>query len=226
MENTAIDTIKISDASIDNNGTITLTAAGNNISLGNDTANSITIDMDSLNNSFTYSGNLTHLGNGIVCNTATGNCYTTTGFSSTYSYGDCCESESVEETIKKEVKKEFEEIMESEDEMMPLIKNYLRKYLEEVMDNPGELVKRDKEIERQKEEIKGLKEQVEALRKEIETIKNNSIYLGDPGEYHKLDGYSTYPNNGIIYTSGDPSWYYNSISSTQGIDKNPPSTIA
>ncbi len=223
----AIDTIKINSVDIDNSGTITLTAPAINT---NDTsASTISIDAGSLlnNNSFTYSGNLTNIGNGIVCN-ASGNYYTTTGFSSTYSYNDCYESESVEETIKKEVKKKFEEIMESEDEMMPLIKNYLRKYLEEVMDNPEELIKRDKEIERQKEEIKELKEQVEALKKEIETIKSNSLYLGD--DYHKLDGFNTYPDNGIIYTSSDPSWYYNSNTSTLNIsnisDKNPPSTIA
>ena len=97
MENTTIDTIKISGASIDNNGTITLTASSESTIDANSSASTISIDTGSLlNNSFTYSGNLTNLGNGIVCNSSTGNYYTTTGFSSTYSHGDYCESESVE----------------------------------------------------------------------------------------------------------------------------------
>lgn len=247
MENTAIDTIKINSANINNDGTITLTASSGSTIDANSSASTISIDAGSLLNNITYSGSLTNLGNGIVCNSSTGSYYTTTGFSSTYTYpysNDCYEAESVEDTIKKEVKKDFKEILENEDEMMPLIKNYLRKYLEEVMDNPEELIKRDEEIERQKEEIKELKNQIESLKEELTDLRSKSIYIGlNEDCFGKLDGYKTFPDNGIVYTNtSEPNWYYESNSSTtanystleeitkqytnkQDI-KNPPSAIA
>ena len=197
MENTAIDSININSANLNSDGTITLTA---DKGITCSSSSSITIDPSAFSNSLTYAGTLTNLGNGIVCNTATGNYYSTTA-SCSFDPWDIAEGP---ETLGDVVKKRLEDLIEDEDEMMPLIKNYLRKYLEKVMDNPDEIIKRDEEIEKQKEEIKDLKEQVKSLKEEIRVLQSYKPFgLGD----------YDYPSTnipGITVTTADSSWYYDS----------------
>ena len=80
MENTAIDSININSANLNSDGTITLTADKGATCYSS--SSSITIDPSTFSNSLNYAGTLTNLGNGIVCNTATGNYYSTTASSS------------------------------------------------------------------------------------------------------------------------------------------------
>ena len=198
MENTAIDSININGANLNSDGTITLTA--DNGTTCYSSSSSITIDPSAFSNSLTYAGTLTNLGNGIVCNTATGNYYSTTA-SCSFDPWDIAEGP---ETLGDVVKKRLEDLIEDEDEMMPLIKNYLRKYLEKVMDNPDEIIKRDEEIKKQKEEIKDLKEQIKSLKEEIRVLQSYKPFgLGD----------YDYPSTnipGITVTTADSSWYYDS----------------
>ena len=122
---------------------------------------------------------------GIINNIAnpyyySGNTYTTT--SGYYGY----ENEVMD---KGDIKEEIKKIIEDEDEMMPFVKNYLRKYLEKVMEAPEEVIKemmrKDKEIEEQKKEISELKNAISELRREIDYIKGNgytkSPYYNDLG---------------------------------------------
>jgi len=67
------------------------------------------------------------------------------------------------------VKKIVEKIFDSEEDLMPLVKNYLVKYLDKVMDEPEEIVK---ELVKEKDEkINQLEEQVEELNKKIAELE-------------------------------------------------------
>ena len=95
----------------------------------------------------------------------------------------------LEDTIKEKIEK----VISDEDEMMPLVKNYLRKYLEKVMDAPEEIIndllKKDKEIEEQKEAIKDLKEEINRLKKEVMELQVDRLRVkGDgPSPYNPYD---------------------------------------
>lgn len=56
-------------------------------------------------------------------------------------------------------------LLESEDELMPILKKYLVGYLDKIMDNPGEIIKellkeKDTEIESLKKKVSDLEEKV------------------------------------------------------------------
>lgn len=63
------------------------------------------------------------------------------------------------------IKKIVEKIFDSDEDLMPLVKNYLVKYLDKVMDEPEEIVK--ELIKEKDEKINQLEEQVEAMNKKI-----------------------------------------------------------
>ncbi len=146
-------------------------------------------------------GTITLGTSGIINNTTnpyyySGNAYTTTaGF---YGYEDAV----MESPIKGDIKEEIKKIIEDEDEMMPLVKNYLRKYLEKVMEAPEEVIKemiqKDKEIEEQKKEISELKNAISKLEMEIDWIKRRGVMEGQ-------DVTKTWPYDnglGITWTGG------------------------
>ena len=95
-------------------------------------------------------------------------------FASTYNYSGCDDvgEVSIDDDA---IKEEIEKFISNEDEMMPLVKNYLRKYLEKVLDAPDEiindLIKKDKEIEEQKKAINELKEEINRLKGEVLTLQ-------------------------------------------------------
>ena len=63
------------------------------------------------------------------------------------------------------IKKIVEKIFDSDEDLMPLVKNYLVKYLDKIMDEPEEIVK--ELIKEKDEKINQLEEQVEAMNKKI-----------------------------------------------------------
>lgn len=69
------------------------------------------------------------------------------------------------------VKKIIEKIFDSDNDLLPLVKNYLIKYLDQVMDNPEEIIK---DLIREKDyEITKLKQKLEYLTKRIEELEND-----------------------------------------------------
>ena len=110
----------------------------------------------------------------------------TTGYS--YSVWDGCGEGESGKTIEEYVEERVEKYLESEDDMIPLVKNYLRKYLEKVMDNPDEIVK---EIIKEKdEEINSLRKEVDMLRKDVADL-NNQIRRMDRERTEKIEDWGT-----------------------------------
>jgi len=69
------------------------------------------------------------------------------------------------------VKKIIEKIFDSDNDLLPLVKNYLIKYLDQIMDNPEEIIK---DLIREKDyEIIQLKQKLEYLTKRIEELEND-----------------------------------------------------
>ena len=69
------------------------------------------------------------------------------------------------------VKKIIEKIFDSDNDLLPLVKNYLIKYLDQVMDNPEEIIK---DLIREKDyEIIQLKQKLEYLTRRIEELEND-----------------------------------------------------
>ena len=92
-----------------------------------------------------------------------------------------------DKTITKEI---LEEILEKEDEMMPLIKSYLYKYLENAVNDNylDDLLKQyknkeEKEVNDLKEKITGLEKRMESLETVVEAIRNRLGLL----EHEKLE---------------------------------------
>jgi hypothetical protein len=90
-------------------------------------------------------------------------------------------------TITKEI---LEEILEKEDEMMPLIKSYLYKYLENAVNDEylDDLLKqyknkKEKEVNDLKEKITELEKRIECLETVVEAIRNRLGLL----EHEKLE---------------------------------------
>ena len=93
-----------------------------------------------------------------------------------------------DDTINKIIKK----ILDSDDDLLPLVKNYLIKYLDQVMDNPEEIIKdlikeKDTEISRLREELDSLTKRLEKLEKErpfdLGGIKLGEVDTESPGEW-------------------------------------------
>lgn len=90
-----------------------------------------------------------------------------------------------DDTINKIIKK----ILDSDDDLLPLVKNYLIKYLDQVMDNPEEIIKdlikeKDTEISRLREELDSLTKRLEKLEKEsLGGIKLREVDTESPGEW-------------------------------------------
>ena len=136
----------------------------------------------------------------------------TTGYS--YSVWDGCEEGESGKTIEEYVEERVEKYLESEDDMIPLVKNYLRKYLEKVMDNPDEIVK---EIIKEKdEEIDSLRKEVDMLRKDIadlhdqirrkidrEKTEINWPNVGDQATTTGSTPYITWIGGSDTYTNGN-----------------------
>ena len=131
----------------------------------------------------------------------------TTGYS--YSVWDGCGEGESGKTIEEYVEERVEKYLESEDDMIPLVKNYLRKYLEKVMDNPDEIVK---EIIKEKdEEIDSLRKEVDMLRKDIADL-NNQIRRMDRERTEKIEDWGTASSPSTPYIT----WIGGSASSTSG----------
>lgn len=93
-----------------------------------------------------------------------------------------------DDTINKIIKK----ILDSDDDLLPLVKNYLIKYLDQVMDNPEEIIKdlikeKDTEISRLREELDSLTKRLEKLENErpfnLGGIKLAEVDTESPGEW-------------------------------------------
>lgn len=177
----------ISNVSMNNDGTITLTASSGDTS-------TITIDPSVLTTSTNYYAST------LSSNTATTSTgyYYNNGNSYTYSTNiDPWGPVEEKDPIKEAVEERLREVLDEDEEMMPLVKNYLRKYLERVLEAPEEIVndllKKEEEIQKQKDEINDLKKQVEDLRRSI-TILELDKYSRDsgPGKPIGIDPWSPY----------------------------------
>lgn len=138
----------------------------------------------------------------------------TTGYS--YATGDYA---TVEDTVKKEVEK----YLDSEDDMVPILKNYLRKYLERVMDNPDEIVKeiikeKDEEINSLKEEVGMLKRDIADLKDLVRRIEQERSKVKDYGEWISTNPY-------ITWIGGSDSTTYG-VGGLEGNANNGSSTIS
>ena len=138
----------------------------------------------------------------------------TTGYS--YSTGDYT---TVEDTVKKEIEK----YLDSEDDMVPILKNYLRKYLERVMDNPDEIVKeiikeKDEEINSLKEEVGMLKRDIADLKDLVRRIEQERSQVKDYGEWISTNPY-------ITWIGGSDSTTYG-VGGLEGNANNGSSTIS
>ncbi len=114
-------------------------------------------------------------------------------------------------------------LLESEDDLMPILKKYLVGYLDKIMENPEPIIKelikeKDEEIKRLNKEVEELKKEVEELKKEVESIKLNNNYNDYPYPYDPNPTINPWiPSNGGITWSGtQDGWiqYTNSLSSS------------
>lgn len=131
--------------------------------------------------------------------------------------------------ISKEDKVELvEEILENEDEFMPILKKYLVGYLDKILENPEPLIKelikeKDDKIDELSKEVSNLKKEVETLKNTIPVLPSEPIPLG-PNPYYPTDpwgtGGITWTNPVSIYnaanstTSTNPVSIYNTVNST------------
>lgn len=126
----------------------------------------------------------------------TGNYYST---NSATSYGY---SWNLSDFIGKEEKEKIiEKILEDEDDLMPILKQYLAKYLDSIMENPESIVK---ELIKEKDDrINKLEKRVEELEKQLEFDRMNDMPIGPqpipyPPYYPPSDNGITWYNNGTI----------------------------
>ena len=100
------------------------------------------------------------------------------------------------------INKIVEKILDSDDDLLPLVKNYLIKYLDQVMDNPEEIIKdlikeKDTEISRLRGELDSLTKRLEKLEKERSfnlgelDIKQAEINTETPGSWSTTQTTST-----------------------------------
>ena len=104
------------------------------------------------------------------------------------------------------IKKIVEKIFDSDEDLMPLVKNYLVKYLDKVMDKPEEIVK--ELIKEKDEKINQLEEQVEAMNKKIVELEEK---IERESRAFDLNGTNLGPTTKWIYknsnaTSAGGSW--------------------
>lgn len=227
----------ISNVSMNNDGTITLTASSGDTS-------TITIDPSVLTTSTNYYAN-TLSSNTVTASTG----YYSYNNGNTYSYStniDPWGPIEEKDPIKSAIEERLEDIFDKDDEMMPLVKNYLRKYLEKVMEAPEEVVKdllqKETEIQKQKDEINSLKRQIEDLERrldsiEIDRINQNNGLIWNGSKWINVNGSDIDINSwGSSICSNDPGLetYLNTndiktyISNTpsSSTNKNDTSTIA
>ena len=227
--------IKINDATMNTDGTITLTASSGDTS-------TITIDPSVLTTSTNYYAST------LSSNTATASTgYYSYNNGNTYSYStniDPWGPIEEKDPIKSAIEERLEDIFDKDDEMMPLVKNYLRKYLEKVMEAPEEIVKdllqKETEIQKQKDEINSLKRQIEDLERrlgsiEIDRINQNSGLIWNGSTWINVNGSDINSwGNSICSNDSGLETYLNTndiktyISNTPGssTNKNDTSTIA
>jgi hypothetical protein len=105
------------------------------------------------------------------------------------------------------------DILESEDELMPIIKKYLVGYLDKIMENPDPII--DKLIKEKDTEIKELKDRVNQLEKQVSILKNYTpIPLGiqpNPIDPIQPNPYIPWGSNDICYCSDNNSFIANSV---------------
>lgn len=119
-------------------------------------------------------------------------------------------------TITKEI---LEEILEKEDEMMPLIKSYLYKYLENAVNDEylDDLLKQykdkeEKEVNDLKEKITGLEKSMKNLETAIKSIQNRLALLEHEElntnlkEYIKSPYYYNNMNNSASFATNKTTW--------------------
>ena len=94
--------------------------------------------------------------------------YTTNPYYNTWSIDSTEIAVGVDED---EIKKSIERFISSEDDMMPLIKKYLRGYLEEILDNPDIILNIDEAYKATELELDFAKTRISKLEKEIKDLK-------------------------------------------------------
>lgn len=117
-----------------------------------------------------------------------------------------------DDTINKIIKK----ILDSDDDLLPLVKNYLIKYLDQVMDNPEEIIKdlikeKDTEISRLREELDSLTKRLEKLEKErpfnLGGIKLGEVDTESPGEWTTTNWIYDHSTTSDISDFGTATYY-------------------
>ena len=138
--------------------------------------------------------------NETMMNGITGNYYST---NSATSYGY---SWNLSDFIGKEEKEKIiEKMLEDEDDLMPILKQYLAKYLDDIMENPESIVK---ELIKEKDDrINKLEKRVEELEKQLEFDRMNDMPFGPqpipyPPYYPPSDILLGYNNGTITATTG------------------------
>ena len=124
------------------------------------------------------------------------------------------------------IKKIVEKIFDSEDDLFPLVKNYLVKYLDKVMDEPEEIVKelvkeKDEEINHLKEEVDNLNKKLAELEEKIERISRSSAYLGEGeiiGGPTVTRWFYDHDGNANTASGGIDSWTTTTISCSDATD--------
>lgn len=109
-------------------------------------------------NTTTYSSNINWNG---------GNGYSTAGYASWYDVDSYLRPESFDDAMSKCIKDKLKEIISTEDDMMPLIKRYLRDYLEEILENPGTVFDDSLELKETKDKLQQVEEELEETKSQL-----------------------------------------------------------
>ena len=118
---------------------------------------------------------------------------------------------------KEDKEKLITDILESEDELMPILKKYLVGYLDKIMENPDSII--DRLIKEKDTEIKELRDRVNQLEKQVSILENIiNIPLGvQPMNPIQPNPYNPWGSGDLLYCSDNSSFIANSankISST------------
>lgn len=126
---------------------------------------SITVDSNTLGQAIS---GISLNNNNLQVTTAATNYYSTSSwspgystYSSTWTGDDQNTNVTLDATFDGIIKEKLKEIISTEDDMMPLIKRYLRDYLEEILDNPDIVFSNDKELQEAQKELEETKKELE-----------------------------------------------------------------
>ena len=146
--------------------TITSLNSGSNTAMSGLSANT----SNKLGNAAANSGSTTYTytNTNPTWTTASGNVYSSSAYSTWMPTDNIVD---LGDPIGKAVKDKIKEVISTEDDMMPIIKRYLRDYLEEILDNPNIVFSNEEELDKTKKELEETKKELKETKKDLEEAK-------------------------------------------------------